>query len=111
MPGPDPVDLSRVNPLGTQVETANASMAHHQNRSPGRERRGPGDRCLYCVPSSCTAALPGTTWRPLIQPATYPWSLLWRAADDSGHVQAVVSCSRATSKRPGWLTPAPTASG
>jgi hypothetical protein len=39
MPGPDPVDPSRVNPLGTQAETANASMAHHQNRSPGRERQ------------------------------------------------------------------------
>jgi DNA-binding transcriptional LysR family regulator len=69
-------------------------------------------RCLYCVPSSCIAALPGTTWRPLTEPASsYPWSVLWRASDDSGHVQAVVSCARAMSKRLGWLTPAPTASG
>ena len=45
-------------------------------------------RCLYCVPSSCIAALPGTIWRPLTGPASdYPWSVLWRAADDSGHVQ------------------------
>ncbi len=64
-------------------------------------------RCLYCVPSSCIAALPGTIWRPLTEPASdYPWSVLWRAADDSGHVQAVVSCAKAMSKRLGWLTTA-----
>jgi DNA-binding transcriptional LysR family regulator len=63
-------------------------------------------RCLYCVPSSCIAALPGTTWRPLTEPAShYPWSVLWRAADDSGHVSAVVSCAQAMSKRLGWLAP------
>jgi DNA-binding transcriptional LysR family regulator len=62
-------------------------------------------RCLYCVPSSCIAALPGTTWRPLTEPASYyPWSVLWRAADDSGHVRAVVSCAQAMSKQLGWLT-------
>ena len=64
-------------------------------------------RCLYCVPSSCIAALPGTIWRPLTEPAScYPWSVLWRAADDSGHVRAVVSCAQAMSKRLGWLTAA-----
>jgi DNA-binding transcriptional LysR family regulator len=64
-------------------------------------------RCLYCVPSSCIAALPGTTWRPLTEPASdYPWSVLWRAADDSGLVRAVVSCAQAMSQRLGWLTPA-----
>jgi DNA-binding transcriptional LysR family regulator len=64
-------------------------------------------RCLYCVPSSCIAALPGTTWRPLTEPASdYPWSVLWRAADDSGLVRAVVSCAQAMSKRLRWLTPA-----
>jgi DNA-binding transcriptional LysR family regulator len=62
-------------------------------------------RCLYCVPSSCIAALPGTVWRPLTEPASfYPWSVLWRAADDSGHVQSVVSCAQAMSQRLGWLT-------
>jgi DNA-binding transcriptional LysR family regulator len=62
-------------------------------------------RCLYCVPSSCIAALPGTIWRPLTEPASsYPWSVLWRAADDSGHVRAVVSCAQAMSQRLGWLT-------
>jgi DNA-binding transcriptional LysR family regulator len=61
-------------------------------------------RCLYCVPSSCIAALPGTIWRPLTEPASdYPWSVLWRAADDSGHVRAVVGCAQAMSKRLGWL--------
>ena len=64
-------------------------------------------RCLCCVPSSCISALPGTTWRPLTEPASYyPWSVLWRAADDSGHVRAVVSCAQAMSKRLGWLTTA-----
>ena len=67
-------------------------------------------RCLYCVPSSCIAALPGTIWRPLAEPASsYPWSVLWRAADDSGHVRAVVSCAQAMSKRLGWLTTTATA--
>jgi DNA-binding transcriptional LysR family regulator len=61
-------------------------------------------RCLYCVPSSCIAALPGTIWRPLTEPASYyPWSVLWRAADDSGHVRAVVDYAQAMSKRLGWL--------
>jgi DNA-binding transcriptional LysR family regulator len=61
-------------------------------------------RCLYCVPSSCISALPGTTWRPLTEPASYyPWSVLWRAAEASGHVRAVVTCAGAMSKRLGWL--------
>jgi DNA-binding transcriptional LysR family regulator len=61
-------------------------------------------RCLYCVPSSCIAALPGTVWRPLTEPAScYPWSVLWRAADDSDPVRAVVSCARVMSQRLGWL--------
>jgi DNA-binding transcriptional LysR family regulator len=61
-------------------------------------------RCLVCAPSSCIAALPGTIWRPLTEPASYyPWSVLWRAAEDSGHVHAVVSCAQAMSKRLGWL--------
>jgi hypothetical protein len=32
--------------------------------------------------------------------------VLWRAADDSGHVRAVVSSAQAMSKRLGWLTTA-----
>jgi DNA-binding transcriptional LysR family regulator len=64
-------------------------------------------RCLYCVPSSCIAALPGTIWRPLIEPASYyPWSVLWRATEASAHVHAVVSCARAMSRRLGWLVTA-----
>jgi DNA-binding transcriptional LysR family regulator len=64
-------------------------------------------RCLYCVPSSCISALPGTMWRPLIEPMShYPWSILWREADTSDHVRATVSCARAMSRRLGWLRPA-----
>ena len=61
-------------------------------------------RCLYCVPSSCIAALPGTIWRPLIEPASsYPWSVLWRADNASAHVRAIVNCARIMSGRLGWL--------
>jgi DNA-binding transcriptional LysR family regulator len=61
-------------------------------------------RCLYCVPSSCISALPGTIWRPLIEPAShYPWSILWRASDTSEHARAVVTCAQAMSQRLGWL--------
>jgi DNA-binding transcriptional LysR family regulator len=64
-----------------------------------------GGRCLYCVPSSCISALPGTIWRPLVEPAShYPWSILWRATDTSDHVRALVNCARAMSKRLGWLS-------
>jgi DNA-binding transcriptional LysR family regulator len=64
-----------------------------------------GGRCLYCVPSSCISALPGTIWRPLIEPVSlYPWSILWRVTDDSDRVRAVITCARAMSHRLGWLT-------
>jgi DNA-binding transcriptional LysR family regulator len=64
-----------------------------------------GGRCLYCVPSSCISALPGTIWRPLVEPAShYPWSILWRASDASAHVRAIIGCARAMSQRLGWLT-------
>lgn len=60
--------------------------------------------CLYCVPSSCIAALSTTIWRPLTQPAShYPWSVLWRATDDSDHVQAIVTCAQTMSRKLGWL--------
>jgi hypothetical protein len=43
-------------------------------------------------------------WRPLTEPASfYPWSILWRAADTSGHVRAIVTCAQAMSQRLGWL--------
>jgi DNA-binding transcriptional LysR family regulator len=61
-------------------------------------------RCLYCVPSSCISALPGTMWRPLTEPASYyPWSILWRATDTTDHVRAITACARTMSKRLGWL--------
>jgi DNA-binding transcriptional LysR family regulator len=61
-------------------------------------------RCVYCVPSSCISAVPGAIWRPLIEPMShYPWSILWRAADTSDHVRAIIACARGMSKRLGWL--------
>jgi DNA-binding transcriptional LysR family regulator len=61
-------------------------------------------RCLHCVPSSCITAFPGTIWRPLTEPESrYPWSILWRAADVSEQVRAIVSCARVMSRRLGWL--------
>ncbi|MHA4819206.1 LysR family transcriptional regulator [Streptomyces aculeolatus] len=61
-------------------------------------------RCLYCVPASCISAYPGTLWRPLTEPTSYyPWSVLWRASDDSAHVRAIVACARTMSARLGWL--------
>lgn len=69
-------------------------------------------RCLYCVPSSCISALPGTIWRPLSEPVSYyPWSILWRAAEDSDHVRAVVTCARNMSLRLGWLAAADQTTG
>jgi DNA-binding transcriptional LysR family regulator len=68
-------------------------------------------RCLCCVPASCISALPGAYWRPLTGPeCSYPWSILWRAADNSEHVRAIVTCARAMSRRLGWL-PAARVSG
>lgn len=64
-------------------------------------------RCLYCVPSSCISTLPGTIWRPLIDPVSYyPWSILWRTNDESDHVSAIVDCARTMSRRLGWLSSA-----
>ena len=33
----------------------------------------------------------------------YPWSVLWREADNSEHVAAIVGCTRTMSQRLGWL--------
>jgi hypothetical protein len=61
-------------------------------------------RCVTCVPASCAIALPEIVWKRLVEPAAeYPWSVLWRAADRSDHVQAVVSCARRLSGELGWL--------
>ena len=61
-------------------------------------------RCLYCVPSSCISALPGTIWRPLTDPPSfYPWSVLWREGEPSDYVNAIVKCARSMSSRLGWL--------
>jgi DNA-binding transcriptional LysR family regulator len=61
--------------------------------------------CVVCLPSSCKSSqLPGTVWRPLVEPPSrYPWSVLWRAGDRSEYVQAVVACARSLSAELGWL--------
>jgi len=61
-------------------------------------------RCLYCVPSSCISALPGTIWRPLTEPKShYPWSVLWRTNDTTDHARTIIGCARTMSARLGWL--------
>ncbi|TDD57020.1 LysR family transcriptional regulator [Nonomuraea terrae] len=64
-------------------------------------------RCVHCVPSSFrTSNRPGTTWRPLTEPAThYPWSLLWHEANLSPHIAAVIDSARHLAERLGWLAP------
>jgi hypothetical protein len=62
------------------------------------------DRCLVCVPSSCTSTFPGIVWRPLTAPVSlYPWSVLWRADNASPHVRSAVTCARTLSRELGWL--------
>jgi DNA-binding transcriptional LysR family regulator len=69
-------------------------------------------RCVLCAPVSCVSALPGISWRPLVEPVSrYPWSVLWRAADHSQHVCALVACARALSREHAWLEPANEAAG
>ncbi|MDP4511652.1 LysR family substrate-binding domain-containing protein [Nonomuraea turcica] len=64
-------------------------------------------RCVHCIPSSFrTSTRPGTTWRPLIEPAThYPWSLLWHDANPSPHIATVIDSARHLAERLGWLQP------
>jgi DNA-binding transcriptional LysR family regulator len=69
-------------------------------------------RCVCCVPSSCSSGLPGTAWRPLAgQASRYPWSILWRAADVSDQVRAVIRSAMRVSRRRGWLVTADQAAG
>jgi DNA-binding transcriptional LysR family regulator len=64
-------------------------------------------RCLACVPASYASEYPGIVWKPLSEPVSlYPWSILWRADDDSQHVRAVVACARSLADELDWLTPA-----
>jgi len=69
-------------------------------------------RCIACVPASCRSAVPGSVWRPLVEPVSrYPWSLLWRAKDRSEQVHGVVAAARRLSRDLGWLQPASQAAG
>jgi DNA-binding transcriptional LysR family regulator len=64
-------------------------------------------RCMACVPASYASEYPGIVWRPLTEPVSlYPWSVLWRADDESEHVRAVVACARALADELDWLNPA-----
>jgi DNA-binding transcriptional LysR family regulator len=63
-------------------------------------------RCVLCAPASCVRPVPGVVWRPLVEPVSrYPWSVLWRAADQSEPVRALVACARSVSRELGWLNP------
>ncbi|PZG45502.1 LysR family transcriptional regulator [Spongiactinospora gelatinilytica] len=70
-------------------------------------------RCVHCVPSSFrTSNRPGTTWRPLADPAThYPWSLLWHDANPSPHIATVIDSARQLAAQLGWLEAAAPPSG
>ncbi|MEV0594493.1 LysR family transcriptional regulator [Nonomuraea cavernae] len=64
-------------------------------------------RCVHCVPSSFrTSNRPGTTWRPVIEPAThYPWSLLWHDTNPSPHIATVINSAQRLAERLSWLDP------
>jgi DNA-binding transcriptional LysR family regulator len=70
------------------------------------------NRCVHCIPSSSVTSIrPGTVWRPLTEPVThFPWSLLWREADSSPHLRAVIDSARQLAQRLGWLNPSGPAS-
>jgi DNA-binding transcriptional LysR family regulator len=60
--------------------------------------------CVACVSAACLPVAAGVVWRPLVQPeCRYPWSVLWRAADYSEYVQAVVAAASRLSQEFGWL--------
>lgn len=60
-------------------------------------------RCVALLPRSCDLLLPGVVWRPLAPTWLYPWSLLWRADDESWPVHAVRRSARALADKLGWL--------
>ena len=66
-------------------------------------------RCVVCAPASCRSAvleIPELVWRPLVEPSShYPWSVLWRADDDSEHVRAVAVSAQRLSEDLSWLEP------
>ncbi len=67
----------------------------------------PRDAACIACPPPVSPRSPGLPGGRSPDPASYyPWSVLCRAADDSGHVRAVVSCAQAMSQRLGRLTTA-----
>ena len=100
-PGVQPVHGRDVPGRRLHPDRVRGHRGEHPRRPPTWSRR---DAACAASPSSCISALPGTTWRPLTEPASYyPWSVLWRATDTSDHVHAIVSCAQTMSRRLGWL--------
>ena len=64
--------------------------------------------CVLCAPRSCGRVLRGIRWAPLVDPMTYyPWSLLWRAGDETEPVQTVLRYARALAAKLGWTDTTP----
>jgi DNA-binding transcriptional LysR family regulator len=64
--------------------------------------------CAAWVPQSCRLRWPGTCWVPLVDPQPlYAWSLLWRADNQSEHLNAVLDCVRELSRTRGWTVSQP----
>lgn len=61
------------------------------------------ERCAAPVVSSCDLLAPGLTWRPITPVCRYPWSLLWRADDDTWPVTAIRESARALGDKLNWL--------
>ena len=94
------------HPLPLRNGNAGRGPLDHPRVNRGGRRSGNRQREHGPSPEPITRR-PRNHGRPLADPASdYPWSVLWRAADDSAHVQAVVDCAQAMSKRLGWLTTA-----
>jgi DNA-binding transcriptional LysR family regulator len=69
-------------------------------------------RCSMVVPRSCELAVAGIRWLPLVDPSTcFPWSLLWRAGDETEPTRSILRCARALSNSAGWIAPPVTQRG
>jgi DNA-binding transcriptional LysR family regulator len=66
-------------------------------------------RCVACVPASgLSTCLPGVVQKPVIEPeAHYPWSILWRANNNSQQVRTVRSIAHELSRTLGWRDETP----
>lgn len=62
------------------------------------------ERCVTVVASSCDLLSPGVVWRPIAPVCRYPWSLLWRADDDTWPVAALRRSAHALAVKLDWMT-------